>query len=124
MLMKFDLGTSCVANSACWGNTVTNSREQKKMELAQKGQEAQLGARFADSDATVTLMDDTGTNHEVKLDTGDTGNVCVMATIDQLESHGRQVRQHEQGREPQGSQRSRPVDGNRQQLRRLQCRTT
>ena len=39
-------------------------------------------ARFDNSDATVTLMDDAGTSHEVKLDTGDLGNVCVMATID------------------------------------------
>jgi uncharacterized protein involved in tellurium resistance len=39
-------------------------------------------ARFAQSDVTVTLMDDSGISHAVSLDTGDTGNVCVMATVD------------------------------------------
>jgi uncharacterized protein involved in tellurium resistance len=39
-------------------------------------------ARFKDSGVTVSLTDDTGTIHEVAVDTGDTGNVCVMATID------------------------------------------
>jgi len=45
-------------------------------------------ARFAGSDATVSLMDDTGASHQVKLDTGDTGNVCVMATIDNSSAMG------------------------------------
>ena len=39
-------------------------------------------ARFADSDVKVSLMDDKGTNHQVTLDTGDIGNVCIMAHID------------------------------------------
>lgn len=44
----------------------------------QKGQPA----RFDGSDARVTLTDDSGTHHEVHLATGDTGNACVIATID------------------------------------------
>ena len=39
-------------------------------------------ARFEGSDASVSLMDDSGTHHEVKLVTGDIGNACVVATID------------------------------------------
>lgn len=39
-------------------------------------------ARFAGSDVSVSLMDDSGTNHNVKLDSGDTGNVSVVASID------------------------------------------
>ena len=39
-------------------------------------------ARFSGSDVTVSLMDDSGTNHDVKLDSGDTGNISVVASID------------------------------------------
>lgn len=39
-------------------------------------------ARFDGSDASVTLMDDSGMHHEVKLVTGDIGNACIIATID------------------------------------------
>ena len=39
-------------------------------------------ARFAGSDVSVSLTDDTGTSHSVTLDTGDMGNVCLVATID------------------------------------------
>ena len=39
-------------------------------------------ARFKDSDVSVSLLDDKGTNHAVSLDTGDLGNVCLVATID------------------------------------------
>ena len=39
-------------------------------------------ARFAGSDVRVELTDDKGTAHAVCLDTGDTGNVCLVATID------------------------------------------
>ncbi len=39
-------------------------------------------ARFAGSDVSVSLTDDSGTNHNVKLDSGDTGNVSVVASID------------------------------------------
>ena len=48
-------------------------------------------ARFDGSDAIVTLMDDAGTSHDVKLDTGDLGNVCVMATIDNSSPMGAQL---------------------------------
>jgi tellurite resistance protein TerA len=40
------------------------------------------GARFKDSDVTLSVLDDTGTSHDVTLDTGDMGNVAVIATID------------------------------------------
>jgi len=39
-------------------------------------------ARFKDSDVSLSIMDDTGTAHDVTLDTGDMGNVAVLATID------------------------------------------
>ena len=39
-------------------------------------------ARFKDSDVTLSLLDDTGASHDVTLDTGDMGNVAVIATID------------------------------------------
>ncbi len=39
-------------------------------------------ARFNDSDVTLSVMDDKGTAHEVNLDTGDMGNLALIATID------------------------------------------
>lgn len=45
-------------------------------------------ARFSESDVKVTLMDDSGTSHDVKLDTGDAGNVAVVATIDNSSAMG------------------------------------
>ena len=45
-------------------------------------------ARFAGSDVEVSVMDDSGTSHAVTLDTGDTGNVCVVATIDNSSAMG------------------------------------
>jgi len=39
-------------------------------------------ARFRGSDVTLSLMDDKGTTHNVTLDTGDMGNVALIATID------------------------------------------
>ncbi|MCP4344930.1 MAG: hypothetical protein GY795_05320 [Desulfobacterales bacterium] len=38
--------------------------------------------RFNDSDVMMSLMDDTGTSHDVSLDTGDMGNIALIATID------------------------------------------
>ena len=43
---------------------------------------AGTAARFADSDVSVSVMDDNGDDHAVTLDTGDMGNVTVIATID------------------------------------------
>ena len=45
-------------------------------------------ARFAGSDVTVSLMDDSGTGHDVSLDTGDAGNVCIVATVDNSSAMG------------------------------------
>ncbi|RLC11073.1 MAG: hypothetical protein DRI57_19450 [Deltaproteobacteria bacterium] len=39
-------------------------------------------ARFKESDVTLSVMDDKGGNHNVTLDTGDMGNVALLATID------------------------------------------
>lgn len=39
-------------------------------------------ARFKESDVTLSVMDDKGTGHNVTLDTGDMGNVALLATID------------------------------------------
>ncbi|GBC59864.1 hypothetical protein DENIS_0805 [Desulfonema ishimotonii] len=39
-------------------------------------------ARFNDSDVSLTVLDDKGTAHDVLLDTGDMGNVALLATID------------------------------------------
>jgi len=48
-------------------------------------------ARFKGSDVLVSLTDDTGTNHNVSLDTGDMGNVCLVATIDNTGAMGAQI---------------------------------
>jgi len=48
-------------------------------------------ARFADSDVKVSLMDDQGVQHDVTIDTGDMGNVCVIATIDNTSPMGAQL---------------------------------
>ena len=45
-------------------------------------------ARFKESDVTVSLLDDKGTNHAVSLDTGDLGNICLVATIDNTSPMG------------------------------------
>jgi len=45
-------------------------------------------ARFDNSDVSVSVMDDAGTSHAVTLDTGDTGNVCVLATVDNSNAMG------------------------------------
>lgn len=39
-------------------------------------------ARFKDSDVSLTVLDDKGTSHNVSLDTGDMGNVALLAIID------------------------------------------
>jgi len=39
-------------------------------------------ARFSDSDVSLSLMDDTGKNYDVSLNTGELGNVAVLAEID------------------------------------------
>ena len=39
-------------------------------------------ARFGDSDVILSVMDDKGTTYEVNLNTGDMGNVALIATID------------------------------------------
>jgi len=40
------------------------------------------GARFKDSDVTLTITDDTGKSVSISLDTGEMGNVCCIGTID------------------------------------------
>lgn len=40
------------------------------------------GARFKDSDIKLSIMDDRGKSTSVEIDTGDMGNVCCIATID------------------------------------------
>lgn len=39
-------------------------------------------ARFNDSDVSLSVIDDKGNSHNVTLDTGEMGNVAVLATID------------------------------------------
>jgi tellurite resistance protein TerA len=46
--------------------------------MVQKGQ----AARFKNSDVTLTIADDAGHQNTVTIDTGDSGNVCCIATID------------------------------------------
>lgn len=48
-------------------------------------------ARFADSDVTLNVMDDRGTSHDVKLETGTMGNVALIATIDSSSPIGAQL---------------------------------
>jgi tellurite resistance protein TerA len=47
-------------------------------------------ARFAGSDVTVSLMDDTGTNHNITLDAGAIGNTAIVAKIDNTSPMGAQ----------------------------------
>ncbi|MFH1465169.1 MAG: hypothetical protein ABIO70_12355 [Pseudomonadota bacterium] len=39
-------------------------------------------ARFRDSDVQLSIMDDRGFSHDITLDTGELGNVALIATID------------------------------------------
>ncbi len=39
-------------------------------------------ARFKDSDVSLSVIDDKGTSHNITLDTGELGNVALLATID------------------------------------------
>jgi len=39
-------------------------------------------ARFKDSDVKLSVVDDKGTTHNITLDTGDMGNIALIATID------------------------------------------
>jgi len=50
--------------------------------------EAGTPARFDSSDVTVSLTDDSGTNHEVGLDSGEMGNVCCVAQVDNTSPMG------------------------------------
>lgn len=52
--------------------------------MVQNGQ----GARFKDSDITLTIMDDAGKSTSVAIDSGDLGNVCCIATIDNVSPMG------------------------------------
>jgi len=45
-------------------------------------------ARFKDSDVNLSIIDDKGTTYNVKLDTGDMGNVAIIATIDNTSAIG------------------------------------
>ena len=47
-------------------------------EAIQKG----TPARFAESDLSITFMDDAGTNHKITLDNNNLANVSIIATID------------------------------------------
>jgi len=39
-------------------------------------------ARFKESDVKIKVVDDKGTDHQVSLDTGDLGNICCIASIE------------------------------------------
>ena len=43
-------------------------------------------ARFNESDVNIKVVDDKGRAHKVSLDTGDLGNVCIVASIENSES--------------------------------------
>ncbi len=45
-------------------------------------------ARFKDSDVKVALIDDKGTSYDVLLDSGELGNTCIIATIDNTSPMG------------------------------------
>ena len=47
--------------------------------------------RFSDSDVKLNVMDDRGTNHDVVLDSGQMGNVALIATIDNSSPIGGQL---------------------------------
>jgi uncharacterized protein involved in tellurium resistance len=48
-------------------------------------------ARFKESDVSLSVMDDRGTTHRVKLDTGTLGNVALIATINNSSAIGAQL---------------------------------
>jgi tellurite resistance protein TerA len=55
--------------------------------MVQNGQ----SARFKDSDVVLSIIDDTGKNISVEIDTGDTGNVCCIATLDNSSAMGAKI---------------------------------
>lgn len=55
--------------------------------MVQNGQ----SARFKDSDVVLSIIDDSGKNISIEIDTGDTGNVCCIATIDNSSPMGAKV---------------------------------
>jgi uncharacterized protein involved in tellurium resistance len=52
--------------------------------MVQKGK----SARFKDSDVKLTITDDADNKISVAIDTGDSGNVCCLATIDSSNPEG------------------------------------
>ncbi|MDM8560657.1 hypothetical protein [Candidatus Parabeggiatoa sp. HSG14] len=52
--------------------------------MVQKGK----SARFKDSDVKLSITDDAGSKISVEIDTGESGNVCCIATIDNSSSEG------------------------------------
>ena len=55
--------------------------------MVQSGQ----GARFKDSDLKLALTDNTGKTITVSVDTGDMGNVCCIATLDNSSPIGAKI---------------------------------
>ncbi|EDN68167.1 hypothetical protein BGP_1157 [Beggiatoa sp. PS] len=45
-------------------------------------------ARFKDSDVRLTISDDSGRSNSVEVDTGETGNICYLACIDNTSPMG------------------------------------
>lgn len=52
--------------------------------MAQEGK----SARFKDSDVNLVITNDTGNTMSVQIDTGDLGNVCCIASIDNTQTQG------------------------------------
>jgi tellurite resistance protein TerA len=52
------------------------------------GVEQGRAARFKESDIKLNVLDSNGGNYDLSLDTGDLGNVAVLATIDNSNSIG------------------------------------
>lgn len=80
------------------GGVVAEGGNKETMTITQKGLEAasrihllvwdwdqvKVGgpARFADSDAKITVVDNLGTEHDVKLETGAMGNIACIASLE------------------------------------------
>lgn len=89
--IKLDKDSGVGGDVAEGGNKETMTITQKGLEAAKRihllvwdWDQVKVGgaARFADSDAKITVVDNTGAEHDVKLETGAMGNIACIASLE------------------------------------------